>query len=494
MELALVITYFGLLSLVSIYGAHRLWMAWLCSRHREDPSRPTRPLAEPPTVLVQLPVYNERYVAERLIRSAASMRHPREQLRIQVLDDSNDDTVEVVARVVSELRAEGIDVRHVRRDERVGFKAGALAHGLTQCDGEFIAVFDADFIPEPDFLENTLPHFADPGVGMVQVRWEHVNRDYSGLTQAQAVLLDGHFVIEHTARYRSGRFFNFNGTAGIWRRATIEDAGGWQHDTLTEDLDLSYRAQQRGWRFVFERDVSVPAELPVDLAAFKSQQHRWAKGSVQTAKKLLLDLLKSDLPQKVKVEAFFHLTANSAYVMMLLLSIMMPLVLMVRVDRGWLGTLAMDLPLFVFATLSVVNFYALSQRQLGRGLVAQLKYIPHVLALGVGMTLNNTRAVVEALVGHPSEFQRTPKYDIRKTGQSWQANRYVRTKWLQPLAEVALGLWMTPGVVVALETGGRALAALPFLILFQTGFLYVGIASLAQAFGVSRARRARQAS
>ena len=480
MGLTLIIVYFGLLTLLSLFGAHRLLMVFLFKRHRDENPEPLRTLENLPPVTIQLPIFNERYVARRLLRAVAKIRYPRQLFEIQVLDDSTDDTADVLRETVAELRADGINVSYVKRPNRVGFKAGALAYGLERAEGELVAVFDADFLPRKDFLERTIHHFSDEKVGMVQVRWEHVNRAYSALTQIQAVLLDAHFVIEHSARFRSGRFFNFNGTAGIWRRDAIEEAGGWQHDTLTEDLDLSYRAQQKGWRFVFLEDVGVPAELPVDMVAFKSQQHRWAKGSIQTARKLLWGLLRSDAPRAVKMEACFHLTANLSFLLMLVLSVLMPMTLFVRVDRGWAGTLAMDIPLFAVATLSVCNFYAVSQRALGKRLWDQIKYLPLVLALGVGMSVNNSRAVVEALVGHQTPFVRTPKYDIKGASGKWHAKRYVRRRWLQSVVELGVGLWFTPAIWFALAHGGRALLSLPFLLLFQFGYLYVSVMSLGQ--------------
>ena len=488
MGLSLIIAYFGLLTVLSVFGAHRLAMVFLYRRHRSDNPAPKERFAKLPKVTIQLPIFNERYVAERLLRAVAAVRYPSHRLEIQALDDSTDDTSEVIDETIAELRQAGVDVSHIKRPTRDGFKAGALAYGLERAKGELVAVFDADFLPQPDFLERTVHFFTDGKVGMVQVCWEHVNRQFSALTQTQAVLLDAHFVVEHSARFRSGRFFNFNGTAGIWRRSAIEDSGGWQHDTLTEDLDLSYRAQQKGWRFIFLEDVKVPAELPVDMVAFKSQQHRWAKGSIQTARKLLWQLLRSNVPATIKTEAFFHLTANVSFLLMFMLSLLMPLTLFVRVDRGWGGTFAMDLPLFVAATLSVCNFYALSQRALGRSLWDQVKYLPLVLALGVGMSINNGRAVVEALVGHKTPFVRTPKYNIKKQTEQWHTKRYVRKRWIQPLMELALGLWFTPAIWFALEQGGRALLSLPFLLLFQFGYVYVSTMSLAQVVRATRFR------
>jgi hypothetical protein len=339
-----------------------------------------------------------------------------------------------------------------------------------------VAVFDADFVPEPDFLRRTVHFFSDRGIGMVQVRWEHLNRRYSALTQAQGILLDAHFVIEHTARNRSGAFFNFNGTAGIWRRAAIESAGGWQHDTLTEDLDLSYRAQLQGWRFVFLPQVVAPAEIPVEMNAFKSQQHRWAKGSIQTALKLLPRLLRSPLPWHVKREAFFHLTANVGYVLMIPLALLMPLSVMVRIGHGTVEVLLLDLPIFVAATFSVGVFYVTSQREIGMSWWERVRHLPFIMALGIGLSVNNARAVVEALLGHQSGFVRTPKHGVRAPGESVARRRYRVAVTFQPLVELGLAAYMTYGILFVIETG--VYYSLPFLFLFQAGFAYVGFMSL----------------
>ncbi|MDX9724349.1 MAG: glycosyltransferase family 2 protein, partial [Myxococcota bacterium] len=273
-DIAFLIVYFSILLILGFYGVHRYVMAYLYRKHRNDVPVPKAQFEDLPTVTIQLPTFNEQYVVERLIDAVCQIRYPREKLDIQVLDDSTDETVEIAQRAVARAREKGHDIQYIHRTDRTGFKAGALEAGLAQAKGEFVAVFDADFIPNPDFLEQSINFFTDEKVGMVQLRWDHINRDFSLLTQVQAILLDGHFVIEHTARHRSGRFFNFNGTAGIWRRSTIGDAGGWEHDTLTEDLDLSYRAQSKGWQFVYVRDSVAPAEVPVEMSAFKSQQHR----------------------------------------------------------------------------------------------------------------------------------------------------------------------------------------------------------------------------
>src|SRR5437764_15193634 len=359
------------------------------------------------------------YVIERLVEAVCRIDYPRDRLEIQVLDDSTDETQGIARAAVERSRRAGIDTSCLHRDDRSGFKAGALQEGLRIARGELVAVFDADFVPAPDFLLRSVQYFTDPGVGMVQVRWEHLNRDSSHLTQAQAIFLDGHFVIEHTARNRSGRFFNFNGTAGVWRRATIEDAGGWQHDTLTEDLDLSYRAQLAGWRFVYLPEIVSPAEVPVEMNAFKSQQHRWAKGSIQTCRKLLPRILRSDLPLGVKAEAFFHLSANFNYPLMCVLSVLMAPSMVIRYNMGLYEMLLIDVPLFCAATFSFCNFYMVCQREIHTDWRARLKYVPFLMSVGIGLCINNTRAVFEALLNKKSEFARTPKYHIEADADEW---------------------------------------------------------------------------
>jgi cellulose synthase/poly-beta-1,6-N-acetylglucosamine synthase-like glycosyltransferase len=408
----------------------------------------------------------------------ARIRYPRHLLEIQVLDDSTDETQGIARARVSRLREQGLDISYVHRENRRGYKAGALQDGLTVARGELIAVFDADFVPTPEFLLRSVHFFTDPKIGMVQVRWDHLNRDYSHLTQAQAIFLDGHFVIEHTARNRSGRFFNFNGTAGVWRRQTIEDAGGWQHDTLTEDLDLSYRAQLAGWQFVYLPEVVSPAEVPVEMNAFKSQQHRWAKGSIQTARKLLPRILSSDLPRAVKVEAFFHLTANFTYPLMILLTVLMPVSMVIRFKHGWYEVLLLDLPFFWTATMSVVLFYIASQREIGMPWWKRVKYLPFIMALGICMCVNQSKAVIEALVGYETGFTRTPKTGMQGRDRSWLRLRYRTLLTAQPLLELALGAYLTSAIWFALDKG--VYFSLPFLLLFQWGFFYVGLVSLLQ--------------
>ena len=480
-ELFVLGLYFLTLVILAVFGLHRYIMVYLYVRHR---GRRALPLSLPPRlprVTVQLPLYNEMYVADRLIDSVTRIRYPKDLLEIQVLDDSSDETVAIARGAVERYREQGYDIHYLHRTDRIGYKAGALEAGLSVARGEFVLIFDADFVAPPDILEKTLGHFTDPKVGMVQVRWGHVNRDYSLLTQVQSVLLDGHFILEHGGRNRAGRFFNFNGTAGIWRRETIGDAGGWQHDTLTEDLDLSYRAQLKGWRFVFVQDVVSPAEIPVEMNAFKSQQRRWAKGSIQTCRKLLPKILASGLPLPVKIEAAFHLTANLAYPLMVLLSVLMFPAMVLRYDMGLYEMMIVDVPLFLGATMSVCSFYLVSQREVfGEAWRARIKYLPAVLSLGIGLSVNNAMAVLEGLLGHESEFVRTPKHRVESQGEDWRARRYRGSASLLPLVELGLALYFTAMAYYAVTSG--IFATLPFVLLFQLGFLYCGAMSLLQGF------------
>ncbi|HKK73409.1 MAG TPA: cellulose synthase family protein [Candidatus Krumholzibacteria bacterium] len=465
---------------LAVFGLHRLCLLLLYARVRRSVPPPAAAVDDEatPRVTVQLPLYNERYVATRLVLATARLDHPRDRLRVQVLDDSSDDTTARLERLIRRLRRMGYDIEHVRRPQRTGFKAGALEFGLQRTDTDFVAVFDADFVPAPDFLRRTLPHFADPAVGMVQSRWGHLNRECSLLTRLQAVFLDGHFHVEHVARNRTGRFFNFNGTAGVWRRQAIVEAGGWEHDTLTEDLDLSYRAQMHGWRFVYLDDVVSPAELPEDMNAFKAQQHRWAKGSAQTALKLLVRVLRAPLPLPVKIEAALHLTSNFTYVLMT-----GPVLL-------WVPTLASgvaddDPRMLLLAgtmgatTTFVLAYYLTGQRAAGQRVWVTVCELPAMLALGIGMSVNNARAVLEALAGHQSPFLRTPKSGGHGDGTaagSFDRFAYrLRARWHTWL-ELLLAGYFVFGLVVAARA--EKWVALPFLLLFLFGFLYVGLGSL----------------
>ena len=475
--------YFFVLIVLALYGWHRYYLVYLYMKNKDRLPQPGPALDPTPVVTIQLPLYNEMYVADRLVEAVCQIEYPRERLEIQVLDDSTDETRTIAELAVRRFAAEGIDIKYYHRADRAGYKAGALEAGLKVARGEFIAIFDADFIPTSDFLVRLMPHFRSEKVAMVQARWGHINQDYSLLTKIQAILLDGHFILEHGGRNRGGRFFNFNGTAGVWRRTAIDDAGGWQHDTLTEDLDLSYRAQLHGWEFVFVPDLIAPAEVPVEMNAFKSQQHRWAKGSIQTCRKLLPTILRSNLPWGVKAEAFFHLTANFNYILMCVLSILMFPAMVIRYNMGWYEMILIDTPLFFAATFSFCNFYVVCQREIYPDWRARIKYVPFLMSVGIGLSINNTRAVLEALFHKDSEFARTPKYRIEADAtdnNDWVGKKYRQSVNVQPMIELLLGLYFTWTVFYALANG--IYGTVPFLVLFQVGFLYTGLLSVVQQY------------
>src|SRR6202047_2892784 len=483
-DLAIMLPYFFVLTILAMYGIHRYARVHnYFKNHKHAPGGPPEVTAWP-RVTVQLPIYNERYVIERLVEAVAQFDYPRELLEIQVLDDSTDETQEVARACVERHQQLGLCISYLHSDNREGYKAGALQEGLKSATGELIAIFDADFIPPADFLRRTAPYFSEAKLAMVQTRWSYINRNYSVLTEIEAILLDGHFVIEHSARSRSGLFFNFNGTAGMWRRAAIEDAGGWQHDTLTEDTDLSYRAQLRGWQFLYLPNIDCPSELPVEMNAFKSQQARWAKGLMQTAKKILPRVMRADVPGAVKAEAFFHLTANISYPLMVLLSIILLPAMLVRFYQGWFQVLVIDLPLFLASTCSISSFYLAAERAFyPKTWKRTFIYLPFVMAVGIGLSVRNALAVIEALVGVKSEFVRTPKYRVEAGAQGdgvWAKKKYHKSAGCMPFAEVLLGLYFAAAVVYALQNENYA--TIPFLLLFVWGYLYTGLMSLAQTY------------
>jgi cellulose synthase/poly-beta-1,6-N-acetylglucosamine synthase-like glycosyltransferase len=468
---------------LTAYGVHRYCVLFLYYKHSRTPPRPQRNFTELPTVTVQLPIFNEIHVIKRLLASVAALDYPRDRLQIQILDDSTDGTVELCRSEAERLRAAGYSVEHRHRTNRTGFKAGALEEGLASATGEFLFILDADFVPPPDILHRMVHFFTDDGIGMIQTRWGHLNRESSLLTRVQAMFLDGHLQLEQTARSRSGRFFNFNGTAGIWRKSCIADAGGWEHDTLTEDMDLSYRAQLKGWRFIFLNDVVTPAELPVDMDGFKSQQHRWTKGSIQTCKKILRRIWQSDFPLLIKLEATAHLTSNFAYLLLIFLCVYTLPFNPPGLPPGagfWLG-----LPVFLIATVSLVVFYVTAQRALHpKTWWKELAYLPMLLALGIGMSINNGKAVLEALFNQQSGFVRTPKYGIEDNGKSAKKPRAGSSKLVPLILECVFGLWFTLLSVIAAMHG--AWITVPFLMLFTVGFWYVAIGSLLPLLGGSR--------
>ncbi|MFQ5604521.1 MAG: cellulose synthase family protein [bacterium] len=479
LEVCFFIFYGLILLMLVMFGVHKYFLLYLYLKHKNKPIYKKGKLCKLPVVTVQLPLFNEKYVIERLLESVCNLDYPKDRLEIQILDDSIDETKIVARDLVRMYQAQGIDVRHIHRENRTGFKAGALDVGLQQAKGEFVAVFDADFVPKPDFLKQTLPYFTNQKVGLVQARWGHLNRNYSLLTRIQSMFLDGHFIIEHTARNRSGRFFNFNGTAGIWRKEAIFDAGGWQHDTLTEDLDLSYRAQLAGWKFVYLPDVVAPAELPVEINAYKSQQHRWAKGSVQTAKKLLPFIFKSKLPFFVKLEAGVHLVSNLTYLFMTIPSLFMPIILHLQLRRDWDWMVYVYFFVFFTATLSVIFYYLISQKESQADWQKQIPYLPILMSLGIGLSINNTKAVLEALFNYATEFKRTPKYSIENTRDNWKNKTYRSDFDYQPVLELLMGSYFTISLLSLLNKG--LFISIPFFLLFQFGFIYIGLMSFLQS-------------
>ena len=479
-DLALLIPYFIVLIILAAYGAHRYWLVYLYYKHKKN--KTTTPAAyfeDLPRVTVQLPIFNEQYVVDRLLDSVCKLDYPREKLDIQLLDDSTDETVEVARALVERYAALGHPVSYLHRDNRRGFKAGALEEGLKTAKGEFVAIFDADFVPPPDFLLKCIHHFTNPKIGMVQTRWTHINRNYSLLTEVEAILLDGHFVLEHSGRARSGVFFNFNGTAGMWRRIAIDEAGGWQHDTLTEDTDLSYRAQLKGWKFLYLQDVECPAELPVEMTAFKTQQARWAKGLIQVSKKILPRVLISDVPRSVKIEAWYHLTANLSYPLMIVLSVLLLPAMVIRFYQGWFQMVYIDLPLFMASTFSISSFYLVSQKELfPKTWLRTFLYLPFLMALGIGLTITNTRAVLEALAGKQTAFARTPKYRVESKKDKVAAAKYRKRLGWVPWLELLVGTYFALTVYYAIDNENYI--TVPFLLLFVIGYWCTGLMSLLQ--------------
>ena len=407
---AILIIHYCLICILCLFGMHRLSMVFRWQAHKHFKAKPKATFESLPAVTVQVPVYNERFVAERVIDCVADLDYPQDKLQIQIVDDSTDDTLYVIADRVKYYQEQGVNIKHVRRDDRKGFKAGALKSAMEHATGEFIAIFDADFLPNPDFIKRTIHHFTDKRVGMVQTRWEHLNRTSNRLTEAQAMMLDSHFALEQHVRFGSHRLFNFNGTAGIWRTETIYDAGNWSADTLTEDLDLSYRAQLCGWKLIYDNDVTCPAELPSNVSAFKSQQHRWAKGGIQVMKKMLKTVWFSPLSLKTKIESTFHLGNNLAYFVMLTDTIFFLIPsLFIRQSLNIDLLLWLDLPLLAFSSGGHLVYLFYGQIALKRPKFNAFMRLPWLLILGVQLSCNNAKAAFEALVGSESEFVRTPK-------------------------------------------------------------------------------------
>ncbi len=459
------------------YGAHRFLMLYLYFKHKNHIPQPQSNFDELPKVTIQLPIFNEQYVTERLLQKVSEMDYPKDKLHIQILDDSTDETQEIAQNKALELKSLGYNVDYHHRTNRTGFKAGALENGLKHTDAEYLLILDADFSPQASLLQNTIHYFTNPNLAVVQTRWGHINRNYNLLTRIQAILLDGHLQIEQTARCRSGRFFTFNGTAGIWRKQAIEDAGGWEHDTLTEDMDLSYRAQLKGWKFLFLNHIETPAELPPDVNSFKSQQHRWAKGAIQCCLKILPTIWKSKAPLFIKLEATSHLTSNFAYLLLLMLAVLLNPQFNSPELPVWLDIL-MQAVIYTLGSISLISFYLISQLQLNKGSIFSfLIKLPLLMGVGVGMSINNAKAVLEAIFHQHSSFVRTPKYCISKEGKvPIKKILYRPIKSFTVLFEVLFGCYFTFLVSYFLVNHNYLGAIL--LAIFPIGFFYIAFNSL----------------
>jgi cellulose synthase/poly-beta-1,6-N-acetylglucosamine synthase-like glycosyltransferase len=468
LDASVLVTYYLTLGVLAVYSVHRLHLVRLRRRFGAAATRGIARIPETwPKVAVQLPLFNEPNVAARLIDAVAAIEYDG-VLSIQLLDDSTDETSAIVAERVAAWRARGVDITHIRRASRDGYKAGALAHGMQLSDAQLFAVFDADFVPPPQILREIVPYFFDARVGMVQARWGHLNRTRSMLTRVQAIYLDAHFAVESAARHLGERFFNFNGTAGVWRREAIESAGGWSASTLTEDLDLSYRAQLEGWDFVFLPSIEVPAELPETLSGFQEQQHRWAKGSIQTARKILPRIWRSAHSRRVKAEATFHLTNNSAYLLTTLIALLIVPAIVIRQRLGLTPMLIGDALLFAISTGSVLLFYIEGQRFAGRPRPS-LRELMAVLPIGIGISIRNSAAVLEGLAGRGGHFKRTPKHGASATVSFERPPRV-------PVGELLLSGFFIAALV--LFSIARQWVSLPFVMLFLGGYAYVGIGAM----------------
>jgi cellulose synthase/poly-beta-1,6-N-acetylglucosamine synthase-like glycosyltransferase len=481
------------LLIVSIYGAHRYIIIFLYYRNRHRIPEPKGHFDTLPSVTIQLPIYNERLVARRVIEKTCQIDYPVDLLTIQVLNDSTDpETTAIIKDAVAQAHQAGVDIHYLDRPNRIGFKAGNLANGLREVTSEFVTIFDADFVPQPDILMRSVHFFTDPKVAVVQSRWEHLNRADSLLTESQAILLDGHFGVEQVARNRSSRFITFNGTAGTWRVEAIRKAGGWHFDTLTEDLDLSFRAQMQGWEFVYLPDLTSPAELPAGMMGFKRQQFRWTKGGIQTAMKLWPRVMLSKQPLKIKIESFFHLTAYMIHLYMFVLIVLMFPAMMMRAGvsgEGSIGRSAIDLTVLVLVTMSGSVFYMAGQIETRRGWFGKLKYLPMLMALGVGLSVSNVRAVVEAIFGRSSDFVATPKLGDAGGADRRDvltANARSDRDWL-PYAEFGMGLYMLACCGWVLFAFREAIQAVSFLVTFAFGFFWVSLMSFREQYASSHA-------
>jgi len=477
LEEIILFTYIGSLMILFTFGSHGFIMIYYYLKHRHQRDDFSAKLESFPVVTLQLPIYNEMYVIERLIKTVCEIDYPIDKLEIQVLDDSTDETVEIVANIVKEYQLRGFDIQHIHRTDRSGYKAGALKEGLKVAKGEFVGIFDADFIPRKNFLKIVLPFFKDPKIGMVQTRWEHLNRAYSLVTQIQALALDGHFVLEQQVRNKAGYFINFNGTSGVWRKECIFDAGNWEADTLTEDLDLSYRAQLKGWKFRYLTDFTTPSEVPSEINSLKSQQFRWTKGAIETARKMLFRVWAAKLPLKTKIMCTFHLTNNIVFPFILVACLLnMPIVLIK--NTGLYDTYFIFMSVFVLAFIASFLFYLYSQKDVYEDWRSRILLFPVFMAGSMGFAINNTKAVFEALINKKSEFVRTPKYGIEGDKDKWQDKKYVHKKVVKfsVVLELIIALYSLACVVVSAVT--LQISAIPFQLMYTFGFGLVAYLSI----------------
>ncbi len=477
------ILYLLVVGALFVYGINFFYLTYITLRDRKV-RLPAPPLEAMPPVTIQLPIYNEMYVAERLIGAAAALDYPQSLLEIQVLDDSNDETQEIVARKVAQLRRQGFHISHLHRKQRSGFKAGALAAGLQQAQGAFIAIFDADFIPGRDFLRRTLPHFSDQQVAFVQTRWGHVNRDYSLLTHLQSLAIDAHFMVEQYARFQAGLWFNFNGTAGIWRKSAMLEAGGWRSDTLTEDLDLSYRAFFNGWKAVYLRDVEVPAELPVSFNAYRRQQGRWARGSLECALKFIPQVWSRAMPLRQKVQATLHLSGYCVHLLLAALVFLYPLVLEISRHYPALITLFGIGFFFNLTAFAPTMFFVVAENQLGRRTWQEMPVILFVSAMGTGMMVNTLRAAAGIAFNRKGTFERTPKFGIVQRKQAWMNQRYQLK--LDPIVFPELALALANAATVALAIHQHNWMIAIYAGLFCCGLFFTSGMTLTQSLSVAR--------
>ncbi|MFZ9047019.1 MAG: cellulose synthase family protein [Cyclobacteriaceae bacterium] len=475
MEWMVIVGYGLALLIICLFSLGQFNLAWHYMKAKKAEADTIEPLEVYPKVAVQLPVYNELYVVERLLECVAALNYPKDKLVIQVLDDSDDETIEVIAKKVNELKGRNIPVEHIRRPERIGYKAGALQYGMEKTDAEFIAIFDADFLPEKDFLLKTIPHFQDKKIGMVQTRWGHLNQNYSTLTQMQAFGLNAHFTVEQKGRQAAGSFINFNGTAGVWRKDCISEAGGWEHDTLTEDLDLSYRAQLKGWKFHFLEDVVSPAELPVLIPAIKSQQYRWTKGAAETARKTLPSLLKTPMKFGTKLRAVLHLLNSSVFLFLLVAAVLSIPMLYIKEFNPELGVIFDLGSIFLIGFFAMGLFYWVSTKTVHPEYT--FKYFatqfPLFLTFSMGLALHNSIAVIEGLMGIKTPFIRTPKFNIQSKGDSWKGNVYLQ-KVFTPvtLFEGLLAAYFIFGIVSGFRLEDYGLMFFHIMLAFGFGFIF----------------------